>query len=203
MPQATRVYDMTSISDGESGLSVRTKLNNVIDNMVPDGSGNFTFGSLQSVVLRSDRKISLMADYDANSINGDSVVEFGADGTVYTRQIHNGTWYFGVEQATGGGHVVQLGWTGDDFWIAPNDASGGIDYTKEFKFDQSAGVWLSETPFKSLTTTVSGLPSASTAGAGARAVVTDATATTFASTVTGGGANTVPVFSDGTNWMIG
>lgn len=51
--------------------------------------------------------------------------------------------------------------------------------------------------------TVSALPSASTAGAGARAFVTDATATTFASTVAGGGANSVPVYSDGTNWKIG
>lgn len=53
------------------------------------------------------------------------------------------------------------------------------------------------------TTTVSSLPSASTAGAGARAFVTDATATTFASTVAGGGSNSVPVYSDGTNWKIG
>jgi hypothetical protein len=52
-------------------------------------------------------------------------------------------------------------------------------------------------------TTVAGLPSAATAGAGARAMVTDATATTFNSVVAGGGANIVPVFSDGTNWRIG
>lgn len=52
-------------------------------------------------------------------------------------------------------------------------------------------------------TTVAGLPSASTAGAGARAFVTDANATTFLSTVAGGGANKVPVVSDGTNWLIG
>lgn len=51
--------------------------------------------------------------------------------------------------------------------------------------------------------TVANLPSAATAGAGARATVSDATATTFASTVTGGGANIVPVYSDGTNWKIG
>ena len=36
------------------------------------------------------------------------------------------------------------------------------------------------------------------AGAGARSFVTDATATTFLSTVAGGGANKVPVVSDGT-----
>jgi len=50
---------------------------------------------------------------------------------------------------------------------------------------------------------VASLPSASTSGAGARAMVSDATATTFASTVSGGGANKVPVVSDGTNWLIG
>jgi hypothetical protein len=53
------------------------------------------------------------------------------------------------------------------------------------------------------TLTVATLPAAATAGAGARAVVTDANATTFHSIVAGGGANVVPVFSDGTNWQIG
>lgn len=51
--------------------------------------------------------------------------------------------------------------------------------------------------------TVATLPAAAAAGAGARAFVSDANATTFASTVAGGGANKVPVFSDGTNWLIG
>lgn len=52
-------------------------------------------------------------------------------------------------------------------------------------------------------TTVSALPAASTAGQGARAFVTDASATTFMSVVAAGGANKVPVVSDGTNWLIG
>ena len=56
---------------------------------------------------------------------------------------------------------------------------------------------------KTAATTVASLPSASTAGAGARAMVTDANATTFNSIVAAGGANIVPVFSDGTNWRIG
>jgi hypothetical protein len=51
--------------------------------------------------------------------------------------------------------------------------------------------------------TVATLPSAVTSGSGARAFVSDANATTFASTVAGGGANKVPVYSDGTNWKIG
>lgn len=51
-------------------------------------------------------------------------------------------------------------------------------------------------------TTVALLPAANTVPY-ARLFVTDATATTFASTVAGGGANIVPVFSNGTNWIIG
>ena len=51
--------------------------------------------------------------------------------------------------------------------------------------------------------TVANLAAAATAGAGARAFVTDANATTFLSTVAAGGANKVPVVSDGTNWLIG
>lgn len=54
--------------------------------------------------------------------------------------------------------------------------------------------------------TVSGLPSASVCGAGAKAFVTDSNATMTAgigATVAGGGSNKVPVYSDGTNWIIG
>jgi len=47
------------------------------------------------------------------------------------------------------------------------------------------------------------LPSAVTAGAGARAFITDCNATTFNTAAAAGGANLVPVFSDGTVWRIG
>lgn len=48
---------------------------------------------------------------------------------------------------------------------------------------------------------VSELPAGAVAGV--RGFVTDATATTFASSVVGGGTNKVPVYSDGTTWRIG
>lgn len=51
--------------------------------------------------------------------------------------------------------------------------------------------------------TVANLPGAATAGAGARAMVTDSNTATFNATVAGGGANIVPVFSDGTDWKVG
>ena len=87
-----------------------------------------------------------------------------------------------------------------DFWSSDNT---GFDATTRY------GVYIVHTganyfggPVRTLVTTVSGLPAA-TIGAGYRAFVTDANATTFASTVAGGGSNNVPVYSDGTNWKIG
>jgi hypothetical protein len=56
-------------------------------------------------------------------------------------------------------------------------------------------------PFTLKTYTVATLPA--TPVKGWTAMVTDATATTFASTVVGGGSNNVPVYYDGTNWKIG
>lgn len=52
-------------------------------------------------------------------------------------------------------------------------------------------------------TTVASLPAAATAGANARMMVTDATTPTFGSTVTGGGSTLTPVYSNGTNWIVG
>ena len=51
--------------------------------------------------------------------------------------------------------------------------------------------------------TVATLPSAPSFGVGARAVVTDALVVSFNSIVVGGGANTTPVYYDGSNWRIG
>lgn len=63
-----------------------------------------------------------------------------------------------------------------------------------------------QSTFKKKSYTVATLPAAATAGAGAEAFVTDANATMTAgigATVAGGGANKVPVYSDGTAWKIG
>ena len=51
--------------------------------------------------------------------------------------------------------------------------------------------------------TVSNLPGASAVGAGARAFVTDANTITFGSAISGGAGNAMPVFSNGTTWLIG
>lgn len=62
-------------------------------------------------------------------------------------------------------------------------------------------------PTKALAVTVASLPSASTQGLGARHAVSDSTlaytGANIGTTVTGGGSNWAPVWSDGTNWKIG
>lgn len=56
---------------------------------------------------------------------------------------------------------------------------------------------------QTLTKVVSNLPSASAVTAGTRDFVSDASAPTFGSTVSGGGAVKVPVYSDGSAWKVG
>jgi hypothetical protein len=56
---------------------------------------------------------------------------------------------------------------------------------------------------KTASTNFAGLPAAATAGAGARHFITDCNSTTFLAAAAGGGANKVPVVSDGASWLIG
>lgn len=63
-----------------------------------------------------------------------------------------------------------------------------------------------DTFIKSTAVIYSALPSAATAGAGSRAFITDGNLTAtgnFGAAVSGGGANNIPVYSDGTDWCIG
>ena len=50
---------------------------------------------------------------------------------------------------------------------------------------------------------IADLPSAATSGAGSRGFVSDALSPVFGSAVVAGGARVVPVYSDGTNWIVG
>ena len=100
--------------------------------------------------------------------------------------------------------------------VPPNLPLGTDQYERRFQdqfsnvlrlyFNQLNGTLNSlVTPVVLSTTvyTVETLPSAVTATAGARTFVSDSSVTTFNTTVAGGGANTVPVFSNGTDWKVG
>ncbi len=68
----------------------------------------------------------------------------------------------------------------------------------------NANTWTARQTFNranTTPTTFAGLPA--TPAQGDRGLITDASATTFASVAAGGGANIVPVYYDGANWLIG
>lgn len=90
-------------------------------------------------------------------------------------------------------------WSGNDIGLSRN-AAGVLEVNSGTTgtFRDLLARYLATNP-----TTVAGLPAAAAGNKGWRSFVTDATATTFLSTVVGGGANNVPVVSDGTNWLIG
>lgn len=86
--------------------------------------------------------------------------------------------------------------------ISTTSADWVSDFANEYEslhsFDALAASTIATSSYA-----VASLPSAVTSGAGARALANNATVTTFATIVAGGGANVVPVYSDGTNWRIG
>jgi hypothetical protein len=95
--------------------------------------------------------------------------------------------------------------TNDDLLIIHNDitvatlTAAGLQSTNIGQGTAARGKFTRLNPPVS---TVVGLESAATAGKGAIAYVTDANATTRFSIVVGGGANEVPVHSNGTDWLI-
>jgi len=114
----------------------------------------------------------------ANSTGGNLVLATGTNGT--TKDIIFGT----------------NGFTASNIFGRISHANNALELSR-------ANAAVVATIVKTTAVTVSQLPSAATVGAGARAFVTDANSTTFNAAVVGGGANNMPVFSNGTGWFIG
>jgi hypothetical protein len=138
----------------------------------------------------------------------DTDITLGALTAVDNYEINksNNDGYLQIGGGTTQAHGFFLRWYGDDTGAASTDGGliGYSNNTQVIRYRNDISQWdfLANT-IKTTGKTVSALPSAATAGAGARAFVTDASATTLGSTVAGGGSNAVPVYSDGTNWKIG
>lgn len=78
--------------------------------------------------------------------------------------------------------------------------------TGTYAIGSAANAFLSATiatTVRTLPLTFATLPTAATAGAGARAFITDCNTATFNATAAAGGANAVGVISDGTIWKVG
>ena len=141
--------------------------------------------------------------------NGTSQVKVTNNAFIYCRGLLagvQGTTNFDVAIGVGYGvalrNTQQMGWSSGVATLPADvgfkrDQAGVVAVT-----DGSTGTgYLKQTPVA-----VSALPAAATVGAGTRGFVSDSTVAAsgnFGATVTGGGSNNVPVFSDGTNWLIG
>lgn len=106
--------------------------------------------------------------------------------------IATGIWQGTKVNLTYGGTNADLSATGGTSQVLKQTSAGADITVGQLNFVDIAGGG---------GVTVAGLPAAGDVGR--RTYVTDANATTFASIVAGGGANVVPVFDDGTNWIIG
>lgn len=165
------------------------------DNGVVGESALYTFNkSTGALTITGTISASGTIQATAGNIVGNGFV-LNRSGTSYGAILDNGDgvfrFYNGVANNFTG---IQYGGTTDAFPGLYRDGAG-------FKVQGAAGgatAWI-----RTLPTTVALLPSAATAGNGADAHVTDALAPTFGATVVGGGAVSVPVYSDGTNWKVG
>lgn len=128
--------------------------------------------------------------------------------TIGTQNAGTGTARQVQFQTGGTGGASGFKWVQNTTVVATLDTSAGLSpgVDDNYNFGSSSKRWYNG--FFSQYMVVSGrtvatLTAAATAGVGARAFVTDATACTFGGAITGGGSTKCPVYSDGTSWLGG
>lgn len=155
-------------------------------------------GGVSAVQIKDDEikyNSSTVALYTGTGAGGS--VDIGGIGSIQTVPLRATYSFITIANR------AQLGFTigsnintGIDIAIA-RDSAGVLAIT-----DGSTGTGY----LKLIPTTVGALTAAATVGAGTKAFVTDSTSTLslhHGQVVVGGGSNFVPVFSDGTNWIVG
>jgi len=169
-------------------------LTNNLERMRIDSSGNVGIGtSSPSVKLQVNGPIAVQgtAAYPSSG----SGIELVSNTTSTTNTIisynrSTSSWMDLIYQANT--HI----WATSGSEQMRIDASGNVGIgtsTPAVKLDVAG-------PIKTLGYTVATLPTGVT---GMKTYVTDALAPTFGATVVGGGAVTIPVFYNGTNWIVG
>jgi hypothetical protein len=165
--------------------------------IVTDGSGNLTFANSSSIPSPAPMP-TYVANGDTLTISANYQGLFGYPITVDGDIVVDGVLIDVNDATIPGGNVNTV------------QFNNGVQLTgtSTFTFVDSTGVLsvpniTTTGVVKTTATTYSGLPLAGTAGAGARAFITDANTTTFLATVIGGGSNAVPVVSNGSTWIVG
>jgi len=195
-----------NIATLESLESALIKIEAWVSDIGSLGAGNI-YTTNGTIPATTNRVVTLAAE--------DSTLQFGAANTylyvdstsvAMQGQTFNVTSENGAVGVNGGqasplemlgfyGSVLRLGTAGVETPPNPGQILAAADGTGRLE-------WVDES-YERNGTTVAGLPGSPVAGL--RGFVTDSTvaaAGNFGATVVGGGANTVPVFYDGANWII-
>ena len=175
-------------------------------------------GSGNSLVMSTTGNINTTANVSvgarisaAGNVTGSNIVTAGnvtATGNVTgSYLLGNGSFISGVAFYSNSSVAAYLPvYTGDlqvgNITNSLGNAAGNVGNATGFFNSIFANAYVGGT-VKTGVYVTGNIPAAATVGEGSRAFVSDATATTFASAYTGGGANKVPVYSDGAAWYIG
>jgi hypothetical protein len=136
---------------------------------------------------------------------GGALASNGADDIrILANSYFNGANY--IYKAPGLASRYQQDATGHAWYTSPFGTAGtSITFTQAMKLDANGNL-SNLGVIKTGVFTVGTLPSASAVGVGSIAFVTDSNTTVILGlglTVIGGGSNKVPVYSGGTNWIVG
>jgi autotransporter-associated beta strand protein len=172
---------LSGLSTNTGSLTVNTG-NLILSGTLGSGQVNIANGAVSS---GNTKTVSLATGGVANSV---SAV------TIFSGVAGNSTLTIGA--STGN---TTVSYTANSIVAIANTSGTALSVTGNI----TGGNILTGGILRTAAIVVASLPTAAGAAAGARSFVTDATAATFGTIVAGGGANAVPVWSDGTNWKIG
>ena len=168
-----------------------------LDIQVANGNANLTIGGTSNVVVwaTTGQYVTGLISASGNITGGNVLGGANVNATTHTGStvsvsgtITSGNILTaGLISATGNvnvGNLINAGLTS----VTGNITGGNI---------LTAGI------VKTTARAYATLPTAANAGAGARSFITDGNTAVFGSQVIAGGANSVPVWSNGTNWYVG
>jgi hypothetical protein len=188
------------IWDGSNWVSGTGDIS-VITNQTIDGDGSTTIFALDQAATAESILVSINGVLQTPSV--DYTTSTSPDEITFTTAPHGGdVIQVRFISTTSTVSALYNGTTNINIPTSSGNAVISVGGTSNVLTITTTGVTISGI-VKTIPTTVDLLPSAATAGAGARAFVTDANTFTFYNNVGNGGSNSVPVFSNGTNWLVG
>lgn len=208
--------DITDNASGNLSVLFRTRYNGAL-RMSVDKFGNVTANAAAGgFVIAGDTILRRDAPNTLALRNGTSVQTFNVYNTYtdasnyetgYIKWTSNSLFVGTGSAGTGVARTLTLATNGSGRWTV--DTSGHLAANVDNAYDIGASAasrprnLFTAGYYKGQITVVGSLPAAATAGAGARSFVTDALLPVFGSAVAGGGAVNVPVYSNGSTWMVG